>query len=919
MNFEWLDREKRAQELNEELESHVTMAAEDLVARGASKTAAAQAARRELGNFSLLKEVTQDAWGGRWWRDLLEDSRHGLRILRKNPGFTAVAVLTLALGIGANTAIFSVLDSALLKSLPVAHPEQLVVLTDPDAHGGQFGSQTGDRSLLAYSEFEYLRDHNDLFAGILAADSSLPDMEVNLGDSSAGSGGKKETDRVKLVTGDYFATLGIKPAAGRMFGTEVDRARGGSPIAVVSYVFWRQRFGLNPSMLGRTIQIGRSSFEIVGVAPPEFFGETVGEAPDIWIPMMMQDTIYPGRDLLSPSPQGITNQHMWIQVMARLKPDLPLAQARTRINVVFKRMLESAAGSAMTAAEPRNYLDQRLNVQPGAHGASTLHADFGTPLLFLMVLVGLVLLIACANVANLVLARGAARQKEFAMRIAIGAGRVRLIRQLLAESLLLAFLGAFAGVVLAYWADTLLLRVVSQAATRPGAIQLHLIPDLRVLGFTLGVTVLTTILFGLIPSLHVTRPNLSPVLKSATVGVSGEPVRGRLPLGKMLVVTQVAISLVLLVAAGLFVHSLSRLSQVNLGYNRENLLLFRVNATAGGYKGAAGTRMYRQLLERISAIPGLHGATVSHNGLFSHSESGDPIAVEGYTPKPNEEMDAAFDHVGPGYFSTMGIPILMGREIGLEDSSAGVRGGVINETFARRFFPNVNPIGKRVRDTYPGNPADMEVVGVAADAKYNSLREETPPRVYAPLFNPMWEQAAAIYEVRTFADPASVSVALRKAVEETSASLPAIEIHTMAGLVDGSLETDRFVEKLSGAFGVLAMLLASIGLYGIMSYTVASRTRDIGIRLALGAAKENVLWQVLRETLALVLIGTAIGVPLALGGTHVVKSMLFGLGFADPLAILFAATVLALVAAVAGFLPAWRASQVDPMVALRHE
>ena len=329
--------------------------------------------------------------------------------------------------------------------------------------------------------------------------------------------------------------------------------------------------------------------------------------------------------------------------------------------------------------------------------------------------------------------------------------------------------------------------------------------------------------------------------------------------------------------------------------------------------------MYRQLLERISAIPGLHGATVSHNGLFSHSESGDPIAVEGYTPKPNEEMDAAFDHVGPGYFSTMGIPILMGREIGLEDSSAGVRGGVINETFARRFFPNVNPIGKHIRDTYPGNPADMEVVGVAADAKYNSLREETPPRVYAPLFNPMWEQAAAIYEVRTFADPSSVSVSLRKAVEETSASLPAIEIHTMSGLVDDSLEADRFIEKLAGAFGILAMLLASIGLYGIMAYTVACRTRDIGIRLALGAEKENVLWQVLRETLALVLIGTAIGVPLAMGATHLVKSMLFGLGFADPIAILFAAAVLSLVAAVAGLLPAWRASQVDPMVALRHE
>src|SRR5438552_10273904 len=393
----------------------------------------------------------------------------------------------------------------------------------------------------------------------------------------------------------------------------------------------------------------------------------------------------------------------------------------------------------------------------------------------------------------------------------------------------------------------------------------------------------------------------------------------RFPAGKILVVTQIAVSVILLVSAGLLVRSLSRLGQVNLGYNREDLLIFRVAAAPEGYKGGAIPRFQLDLLRRISAIPGLRGATVSKDGLFSGSESADPIAVEGYAPKPDEEMHSRMDHVGPGYFSTLGIPILMGREIEGQDTAVSVRAAVINQTFARRFFPNSNPIGKHVRDTYSGNPAEMVVVGVAADAKYNNLREKPLPRIYAPLANPMWENPAAVYEVRTYADPQVVAAALRQVVQETAPTLPPIEVRTMSGLLDDSVQTDRFIEQLASAFSLLALLLAAIGLYGLMAYTVARRTRDFGIRLALGAEPGNVLWQVLRETLVLVLLGISIGVPLALGGTHLVRSMLFGLGFADPVAILLAATLLTIVAALAGFLPAWRASQVDPMVALRYE
>jgi len=848
---------------------------------------------------------------------LAQDIRYGIRMLLKNPGFTAIAVLTLALGIGANTAIFSVLDSVLLRKLPVVHSEQLAILTEPDSHGQSFGSESGDRSLLAYSEFEYLRDHNEVFSSVFAADSSLPEVRVTIG-SSSGAPSQEESLRVRLVSGDYFSTLGVTPAAGRMLTSEVDKARGGSPFAVASYSFWQRRFNLDPSIIGKTIQVNQTSFEIIGVTQPGFFGETVGEAPDVWVPMMMQDAIYMGRDLLSPG-KGEVDQHMWLQSIGRLKPGVSPEQAKASINVTFQRMIESVLGSTLTPEERKGFLDQRINLQTGARGSSTLHEAYGAPLKVLMGLVGFVLLIACANVANLLLARGTARQKEFAVRLAMGAGRGRLIRQLLSESLLLALAGAAAGVLLAQWADTLLLQMVSRGSSGPEAVQVNLRPDARMLAFTLGVAVLSAILFGLVPALRATRLDLSPILKSTAGGTTGENASRRLPATKVLVIAQVAISLILLVAAGLFVHSLSKLSEVNLGYKPENLLLFQVDGAAGGYKGAANLRFQQELLDKFSAIPGVRAATLSSNGLFSHSESGDPISVEGYTPKSDEKPNSRMDHVGPGYFSTVGIPVLIGREIAPQDSGNGPRVAVINKTFAEHFFGATNPIGKKVQDVYPGNPQEMEIVGVVADAKYNSLREKTPTRIYAPYFNPMWEHSYAIYEIRTVANPASVSAALRNVVQETNSSLSPIRINTMQVLVGDSLHTDQFIAKLAGVFGLLAMLLASIGLYGIMAYTVARRTRDIGIRMALGAQRGSVLWLILRETLLVVLIGVAVGLPLALGGTHLIKSMLFGLGIVDPLAMIVPAITLAAVAALAGLLPARRAMRVDPIIALRYE
>jgi predicted permease len=905
-------------DLAEEIRVHLEMEEQENLERGMPPEEAHYAALRRFGNVTLAQERSREMWGWNSIETLWQDVRYGLRMLFKNPAFTVVAVITLALGIGANSAIFNVLDAVLLRLLPVKAPEQLVVLTDPDAHGRMYGQEGGDRSLLGFSEFEYLRDHNDVYSGVFAADSEAPKLDVSIGGPSSNVAEEPETARVQLVSGNYFSALGVSAVVGRTFTPEVDRARGGSPVAVISYPHWKERFNLDPAVLGKTLRIHQTMFEVIGVAPPGFFGATVGEAPDVWVPLMMQDAVYPGRDLLAPV-QALGNNYAWLQVMARLKPGVTLQQSKAAINVAFKAFLVDTLGSRGTEKDRHGYLNQQINAQPGSRGSSSVHETFANPLKVLMGIVAFVLLIACANVANLLLARGAARQKEFAVRLAVGAGRSRLVRQLLLESLLLAILGAAMGAVLAHWVDALLLGKVAGTSSGPESIQLNLGTDARTLGFTAVVALFTTMLFGVIPAMRASSLDASPVLKSASGAGTGGTSHHFLSTGRFLVVAQVAISMMLLVAAGLFLHSLARLSEVSLGYNRNRLLLFRLDTAPAGYKGAAIIRLEQDLLARISTIPGVRSATLSSNGLFQDFESGDPIAVEGYTPKSSEELHSRFDHVGPGYFSTVGIPLLRGREIGPQDSAAGPRAAVINQAFAREFFPSTDPLGKHVSDTFPGNPGEMQIVGVVADSKLNSLREPARPRTYAPLFNPLWEETAASYEIRTAGDAESISRALRKAVQETNPALPQIEISTMSGLVDRSLGTDRLIAMLSSCFGALALLLASIGLYGVMSYAVARRTNEIGIRMALGARRGNVLGLVLGQASKLTLLGVTIGIVGALGLTRFMSSLLYGVKPTDPLTFLSVPVMLSAVALLASYIPAHRATKVDPMAALRHE
>jgi predicted permease len=835
-------------------------------------------------------------------------------MLVKNPGFTGVAALTLGLGIGANTAIFSVINSVLLSTLPVKNPQQLVLLTDPDSRGMSVGSQSGDRDLLTYAEFQNIAEHNQVLSGTLAAQSSLRSFPVTVeGMEQNGTGAPAG---VSMVSGSYFSVLGVNAILGRTFGSEVDKLRDANPVAVISYGFWRSRFGGDASALSRKLGIRRTTFDVIGVAPPRFFGETVGAAPDIWVPLTMQAELYPGEDWLSPEKNPIEKTE-WLQVIGRLKLGVTVAQAKASINVTLQQYLHSQIGSGSIGTSEKSFLNQHIALVEGSHGASMLHSEFGTPLLILMGVVGLVLLIACANVANLLLARATSRQKEIAVRVAMGAGRGRLFRHLLTESVLLAGIGGVLGLVLAQWADAVLLRLVSRGSS---TIPLDTHPDAKVLAFTLGVSLLTGILFGLAPAVRAARVDLNSALKGTSRSVvGGATAGGRVPVGKILVVAQVAFSVVLLVVAGLFLHSFQKLTEVQLGYDHDHLLLFGVDPVESGYKGPAIAQLYKGLLDNIRPIPGVRAVTLSQDGLFSHSESNDEIAIDGYKPKSGQQMNARFDEVGPNYFTTVGIPVLMGRDITPADGGSGQRVGLINQTMARYYFGNESPIGKRIWDTFPTTYTDFIVVGVVADAKYNSVREKTPRRFYVPFFHPIGEANFARIEVRGAGNPSSLAAAVRAAVKQTAPNLPPIEIHTMNDLVSQSLTSDRMISRLTGFFGALAVLLACIGIYGIMAYAVAGRTGEIGIRMALGAQRGDVLWLVLRESLLLVAIGVAIGLPAVIGVSKLIKSLLFGLRAADPLAFSVATALMFLVAAVAGYIPALRASRTDPTVSLRYE
>jgi len=839
--------------------------------------------------------------------ELRQDFVYGIRLLAKSPGFTTVAVLSLALGIGANTAIFSLIDSVLLKMLPVRDPQQLVALTDPTNSGTSIGTSTGERGELSTREFEALRDRTQVFSGVFAAQAEMDRQNASI------DGKAPEELHTRLVSGDYFTVLGASTAMGRPFTAADEHGPGTAPYIVISYDFWQRRFGGSPAALGSHIRIGKADLAIIGVAQPHFLGENVGEAPDLWIPLDMQPQVMPGRMWLADDPGRIAEKVMWLQVIGRVKPGVSRKQAQANVDVVFKQVV--AEEFAKLSQSQPGILKQNLVLHDAGTGVSSLRGDFADPLYVLMAVVGLVLVIACANVANLLLARATSRQKEMGVRLALGAGRTRIIRQFLTESLTLSVAGGILGALLAVYGVRLLVAMVHQDS---GSMFLDVRPDPRVLLFTIGVSLLTGLVFGLAPAWRSARVNVSSTLKEAGRGVTASG--AKIGAGKILVAGQIGLSVMLLIGAGWFIRTLRNLENVNLGYPRDKLVLVNVDFLSAGYSGPRMPLAYNEVRERLARIPGVRAVTYSGNGLFSGSESGDRISVEGYKSQKPQDLHARFDQTGPNYFATVGIPILLGRDIGPQDVASAESVCVVNEAFAKFYFGSQNPIGKHVTDEFPDTRKTFTIVGVARDARDHSLRREIARRFYLPAAQPLGDFNPDLnYEIRTMGEPGAVIQAVRQTIQAYDPAIPIGKVRPFVAILDGNMQQERIIAQLSTVFGAVALLLAAIGLYGVLSYAVAQRTNEIGIRMALGAQRGTVIRMVLRETAVLIAIGLAAGVPASLVCGRLVQSKLFGLKPADPATLAVALGIMIVVAVASGYLPARRAAKVDPLIALRYE
>jgi predicted permease len=830
-------------------------------------------------------------------RGIFEELRYALRNLRKTPVFTAVAVGSLALGIGANTAIFSLLDQVLLRMLPVKNPQELVRLYF--GQGPFRGSQRCNSDCISYPTYRDLRDRNQVFSGVLAR-WPMP--------MSFAEGDRTERVRGELVSGNYFDVLGVRPALGRMFTQDDDRQVNGHPLTILSYRFWQTRFAGDPSVLNRSVHVNGQPMTVVGVAAPGFLGVEVGRAVDVFVPMAMKPVMTPNWNDLD------VRTSVWTYAIGRLKPGISPEAARASMQVLGRQILESEIGAFDGVDESfrARYVKKATVVQDVSKGQSDLREQFSTPLAVLMGMVGLVLLIACANVANLLLARAAARQKEIAVRLALGAGRARVIRQLLVESTTLSLAGGAAGLAIAYWGGQVLLQFL------PGGGQTEALssaPDFRVLLFAFGLSVLTGIVFGLVPAIQSTRPALATALKEQASNVSASAGQARLRMA--LVAGQVALSLVLLIGAGLFARSLFKLKDVNPGFRTENLLGFSINPALNGYPQQRILELFMRLEDALVKLPGVRQVATVEIAPLSGDDNMGTIHVEGYEPKPQESMNPYINWVGPGYFSAMGIPLVAGREFTRRDDMGAPKVVVINESMARTFFGQRSPLGMHI-GRGRGKDLDIEIVGVVKDGKYSNLREKVFRTVYYP-----WTQDQKLdsmtFFLRAAGNDGGLGGAVRGSVAGFDANLPIYDLKTMEAGIDESLFIDRMIAALSSFFGALATLLAAIGLYGVMAYSVARRTREIGLRMALGAERGHVVWLVMREVTLLAGIGIAVALPVAYGLGRAVNSQLYGVQPADFGVLAGGTVLLALVAGVAGYVPARRASRVDPLVALRYE
>lgn len=842
---------------------------------------------------------------------LWQDLKYGLRMLGKKPGFTAIAVLTLALGIGANTAIFSLIDAVMLKSLPVKRPQQLVLFKWNTHHWPPHFSQTGGDSRLSFSypAFKQFSMQNQALASVFA----FVPLGYNQQNVTVTLNGEPTLASGEMVTGDYFSGLGVTPLLGRTI-TEEDEQPGAPRVAVISYAYWSSRFGSDPSILGRIITLNGASATIVGVTPSSFYGVHPGGEPDVWVAFS---------DLPNLRPWGMKPEHTdsvftdrdWISlnIMGRLKPEVSREQAQSILDGTFHQFVVAD----WTPEKPNQV--PHLELTAAAQGVNNLREAFRDPLYLLMFVVGLVLLIACANLATLLLARATARQKEISVRLAMGASRSRLVRQLLTESVLMSMMGGALGLLFAEWGTQALLVLMSSGPGGQQQIVLDVRPDRNVLLFTLAASVLTGMLFGLAPAFRAARLELASAMKESASSISED--RGGHLLGKSLVVAQVAASLVLMIGAGLFVRTLDNFEHKNLGFDQKNLLNFGVDPTRVGYSGDRLVNFYQQLLRRVQALPGIVSATQSAFIPLSNWSSNNAITVEG------SKQDVANNHlrsiaVGPDFFRTMGIPLIAGRGVEESDTANAPHVAVVDETFVTTYLKDTYPIGQRFyfhTGTKIEPKYEFEIIGVVKKAELTDIHSEPIPKAYISFAQFPEEGGVMYFQVRTAGNPSGIIPEVRDAVHQMDASLPLMDVNTQTQLTADALTQERIFARLSSFFGLLALLLASIGLYGTMAYSVTRKIHEIGIRLALGAEPRDVLRMVLGKGLKLTLFGVVIGILAALAATRLISTLIYGVKATDPLTFIAVALFLVVVALAACYVPARRATRVDPLVALRYE
>ncbi|MGE3488734.1 MAG: ABC transporter permease [Vicinamibacterales bacterium] len=828
----------------------------------------------------------------------MNDLKLAIRGLFRSPLFSIVAVLSLALGIGANTAIFTLIDQILLRKLPVKNPDELVMLYQQGPHSG---SNMGSR-MHSYPIYEEYRKRGEPLAEVLARRLAAASISVD---------NQTERVEVEMVSGNFFTMLGVGPALGRVFNSqEDDQVYQGHPVVVLSHNYWVTRFGRDPGVIGKKVLVNNYPMSIVGVSAEGFAGIDPARSPQIRVPILMKPVVVPEWEWVRMNDE----RTRWVQVFARLKPGYTAETAQGPMQGLFTQIRQHE----MTLPGAKNwsqfirdrFMTGQLKVEPAAMGYSALRNDFSTALVVLMAMVGLVLLIACANVANLLIARGFMRQKEIAVRLSLGASRGQLVRQLLTESVLLSFIGGAIGIFLSVALTQALISLIP--ADQP--LLVRPTPDLRILLFTFSLTLVTGVVFGLLPALRASNPDQWATLKDTVGGIAGTG--GSLYLRKGLVAAQVALSFLLLFGAGLFVRSLQNLQTTDTGIALDNLVTFRLNPALSGYENQQGVNFYRELLDRLNSSPGVKSAGTASVAILAGDEWDSTMSVEGHAAKEGEDMQAFMNSLSPGYFQTMGIPFLEGRDFTRVDAKEDATVAIVNQKFARHFFGDKSAVGRHVGfGSGPETKLSIEIVGVVADSLYEGPREGVRRQVFIP----SWGRGGVTFYMRTTEASSAAFNLVRNEVKRLDAGMPVFDMKTLQGQLDETLLSDRLIAMLSAGFGMLATLLASIGLYGVMAFIVARRKKELGLRLALGAEPSSVIWLVMKEVLLLLTIGLVVGIPVAIALGRYVSSQLFGIEPNDPWIAVSTVALLTVISAAAGLIPARRASQIDPILALRYE